>query len=80
MGVIRVILIICLVYYGFKFIAKFLLPLLLKYLAGKTTNKFTQQKPKQQKPEGEVTIEKTVNNKPKIDTSVAEDVDFEEVE
>ena len=84
MGVIRTILIICLAYYGFKYVMKFLLPFLLKYIAGKATDKFTggfnQQNQEQQRPEGDVVIEKNVNKKSKLDSSVAEDVDFEEVE
>ena len=68
----KTILIIVAVYYGFKFISRYLLPLFLKYIVGKATDKFTdgfnQQNQQEQKPEGEVSIDKTVNNKSKIKT------------
>ncbi|GGG45616.1 DUF4834 family protein [Bizionia arctica] len=84
-GVLRVILIILLIYYGFKILSRIFAPLLLKYVAKKAEERFggqfgqNQQPKKEQTTEGEVTIDKaperTSSNK-----KVGEYVDYEEID
>ncbi|GAA4277386.1 DUF4834 family protein [Aquimarina mytili] len=82
-GVLKVILIILLIYYGLKVLTRLFGPLLLRYVTKKAGEKFQQQfsqyQHTQQSPEGEVTIDK----KPKQNYSnkdVGEYIDFEEVD
>ncbi len=82
-GVLKVILIIVLIYYGLKILTRLFGPLLFKYVTKKAGEKFQQhfgqyQQP-QQSTDGEVTIEK----KPKQNSSnkdVGEYIDYEEVD
>ena len=90
MGLLRTLLIIALVYYGMKFLAKLFAPYLQKYAAKKMQEKFNQQfnanqgntDPKTNKTaEGET----TVFTKPKDNTNINTDntgdyIDFEEVD
>lgn len=84
-GVLRVILIILLIYYGIKILSRIFAPYLMKYVVKKTEERFggqfgQYQNPKQeQNKEGEVTIDKA----PKTSTSnkkVGEYVDYEEID
>ncbi len=82
-GVLTVILIIVLIYYGLKVLTRFFGPLLLKYVTKKAGEKFQQQFEQYQQPrqstDGEVTIEK----KPKQKSSnkdVGEYIDYEEID
>ncbi|MDY8135537.1 DUF4834 family protein [Aquimarina sp. 2201CG5-10] len=82
-GVLKVILIIVLVYYGLKVLTRLFGPLLLKYVTKKAGEKFQQQFDQYQNPnqttEGEVTIDK----KPKQKSSnkdVGEYIDYEEID
>lgn len=87
MSVLRTILIILLVYYGFKILARFFGPLILKYFTKKATERFggqfrdfnnqKQQQTKQK--EGEISIDKMPENKTS-NKSVGEYVDYEEIE
>ena len=83
MGVLKTIGIILLFYYGFKLLAKFVLPYFAKSLINKAQqnmqNQYDSKHNQQAEPEGKVTI-----NTPKDDESLghsvdAEDVDFEEI-
>lgn len=84
-GVLRVLLIILLIYYGIKILSRLFAPLLMKYIAKKAQERFggqfgQQQQPRQEKKkEGEVTIDiapqKTSSNK-----NVGEYVDYEEID
>jgi len=87
MGLIRTLLILALVYYGIKFLAKLFAPYLQKYAVNKMQEKFNQQynggasANEQREPEGKI----TVVAKPKSDKGLNTDntgeyVDFEEVE
>jgi tRNA A22 N-methylase len=82
-GVLKVIFIIILIYYGLKIITRLFGPLLLKYVTKKAKEKFKQQFDQYQQPqqstEGEVTIEnKTKQNSSNKD--VGEYIDFEEID
>ncbi|RZS93609.1 DUF4834 family protein [Aquimarina brevivitae] len=82
-GVLKVILIILLVYYGLKILTRIFAPVLLRYMSKKAGEKFRQhfeqyQQPKNQE-EGEITLEK----KPKRKSSnkdVGEYIDYEEID
>ena len=87
MGLIRTLLIIAVVYYGIKFLAKLFAPFLQKYAVNKMQEKFNQQyqgganAEETREPEGKT----TVVAKPKSDNGINTDktgeyVDFEEVE
>ena len=86
MGLIRTLLIIAVVYYGIKFLAKLFAPYLQKYAVNKMQEKFNQQYQGQNseesiEPEGKT----TVVNKPQSDKGINTDktgeyVDFEEIE
>jgi hypothetical protein len=81
-GIVRILLIILLVYYGVKIITRIFAPLLLKYVAKKASERFGDfQKPQQQatKKEGEVTIDKMPNTKTS-NKDVGEYVDYEEID
>ena len=72
MGLLRTILIILLVYFGFKILARLFAPLLLKFVAKKAEEKFggqfggfqnpNQQRQQQKQNEGETVIDKMPND------------------
>ncbi|CAH8285516.1 uncharacterized protein DUF4834 [Mariniflexile fucanivorans] len=82
-GLLRVILIILLIYYGLKILSRLFAPLLLKFLAKKAEEKFggqfNQRSQQQPKKEGEVTIDKMPNTKTS-NKDVGEYVDYEEID
>ncbi|MFL1895620.1 DUF4834 family protein [Aquimarina sp. 2-A2] len=85
-GVLKVILIILLIYYGIKILTRLFGPLLLKYITKKAGQKFQQQfqnfqnqDTSQKSPEGEVTIEKKSKSK-SSNKDVGEYIDYEEID
>lgn len=86
MQLLRTILIILLVYYGLKFLSRLFGPILLKFVAKKAEQKFTQQygqRPGQEvkrPPEGEVTIDKNSKSDKKPTNTVGDYIDYEEIE
>jgi hypothetical protein len=87
MQILRTILIIVLVYYGFKFITRLLAPFILKKAAEKVNQKMNQQfggqfqQPhKNQGPEGEVVIKKAPKQSNSTSANDGDYVDFEEVD
>ena len=90
MGLLRTVLIILLVYFGFKILARLFAPLLLRFVAKKAEQKFGQQfggfqnqaNPKQQQKqkEGETVIDKIPNQNKQSNTKVGEYVDYEEID
>lgn len=87
-GLVKMILIILLVYFGVKILARLFAPFLVKFVAKKAEQRFGQQfggfqkgTQQQQKPkkEGEVTIDKIPNTKTS-NKDVGEYVDYEEIE
>jgi len=84
-GFLRTLLIILLVYYGIKFLARLFAPYMVRYMSKKMNEKFGGQfqQQKQSEPkhkEGETIIDKM----PKQDTSsnknVGEYIDYEEID
>jgi hypothetical protein len=83
LGLMRTIGIILLFYYGFKFLAKFILPYFAKSLINKAQqnmqNQYDSTHKPHAKPEGEVTINTSKDNTSSTHQVEAEDVDFEEI-
>ncbi|KJD32940.1 hypothetical protein PK35_08165 [Tamlana nanhaiensis] len=87
-GLVRTLLIILLVYFGIKILARLFMPFFLKFVAKKAEARFggqfsqyQQQQRNQQKTtkEGEVIIDKIPNTKAS-NKDVGEYVDFEEID
>ena len=83
-GVLKFILILLLIYYGFKILTRLFGPLLLRYITKKAGEKFGQhfQQFSQYKSstEGEVTIEKKRTSSSQTNKDAGEYVDYEEIE
>ncbi|MEN8139210.1 MAG: DUF4834 family protein [Bacteroidota bacterium] len=86
-NLLKTLLILALVYYGFKFLAKLFAPQIQKYAAKKMQEKFNQHyqggvhQEEKREPEGKT----TVVNKPKKDKDINTDdageyIDYEEVD
>lgn len=90
MGLLRTILIILLVYFGFKILARLFAPLLLRFAAKKAEEKFggqfggfpnqNQQSQQQKQKEGETVIDKMPNKNKSSNEKVGEYIDYEEVD
>ncbi len=82
-GVLKVILIILLIYYGLKVLTRLFGPLLFRYVTKKAGEKFQQQFGQHQDPkqsaEGDVTIEKKPKHK-SSNKDVGEYIDYEELD
>tara|TARA_B100000123_G_C25668136_1_gene400799 strand:- start:182 stop:451 length:270 start_codon:yes stop_codon:yes gene_type:complete len=88
MGIVRTILIILLVYYGFKFLTRLLAPIILKKMVNKMGSNFQSsftnfsKKADSKKKEGDITIEKSTikekNTKSKKD--IGDYIDYEEID
>jgi hypothetical protein len=85
-GLLKTILIIILVYYTLKLLARIFAPFLFKYAAKKFEQKFgngynynSQSTEKTQK-EGETVIESMPNQQQKSNKNVGEYIDFEEID
>jgi len=85
-GVIRTFLIILLIYFGFKIIARLFAPFLMRYVSKKAGQKFEQQfgqyksPPEPNHKEGEVIVDKTPEQNKSSNKDVGEYVDYEEIE
>ena len=86
MTFLKTILILLLIYYGFKLFFRFFGPVLLSYLgkkAGENFQRYFEQRQNYQQPNGhksgETTIERIPKNRPS-DTTTGEYVDFEEID
>jgi len=87
MVLLKTILIILLVYYGLKIIAKWYGPKLFNYAARKTEEKFkerfgefTQQQPQDEEQIGDVSIKKKSTQKNTSKEPVGEYIEFEELD
>jgi len=90
MGLLRTILIILLVYFGFKILSRLFAPLLVRFVAKKAEEKFgqqfggfqnpNQQRQQQRQKEGETVIDKMPNENKSSNTKVGEYIDYEEIE
>ncbi len=85
-GVIRIILIILLVYYGMKLISRLLAPYLIKSLSKRAERQFEERFGNFRKPqepdrkEGETSIDKMPENANSANQDVGEYVDYEEID
>jgi hypothetical protein len=90
MGLLRTVLIILLVFFGFKILARLFAPLLLRFVAKKAEQKFGEQfggfnnqanqKQQQKQKEGETVIDKMPNQNRKSNEKIGEYIDYEEVD
>ena len=85
LGLFRTILILVLIYFGFKIIVRLLAPFLIKFVAKKAEQRFGRQYGQSQrqknepvKKEGEVSIDKVPNIK-NSNKDLGEYIDYEEV-
>jgi hypothetical protein len=82
----RTILIILLVYFGFKILARLFAPLIIKKAAQKFEGQFggfqnsNQQRQEQKQREGETVIDKMPNQNKSSNEKVGEYIDYEEIE
>ena len=87
-GFVRTLLIIMLVYYGFKILSRLLSPYIIKQVNKKAQERFRdqfskyeqQQQQKSHTKEGETTIDKMPNKNKSSNKDVGEYVDFEEID
>ncbi len=83
MNFIRTLLIILLIYYVFKILAKYLFPMFIKHIihnAEKKYNNNQNNSNNQQIKDGETVIDKAPKQKNRIDNNVGEYTDYEDVE
>ena len=82
-GLVRTILIILVIYFGIKILARLFSPFLIKFVAKKAEERFGGQFGSQQqeapKKEGEVTIDKMPNTK-SSNKNVGDYIDYEEID
>jgi len=76
---LRTVGIIVIVYYALKFVARLLFPIVVKKAVNNMQARQSQYQ-RNQKPEGEVTVESKRHEKNRTQTTEGEYVDFEEVE
>ena len=80
LGVLKVILILLLLYYGLKILTRLFGPLLLKYITKKVGEKFQQQyQQSQSSPKEDVTIDTKFKQK-FSNKDAGEYIDFEEID
>jgi hypothetical protein len=90
MQLLRTILIILLVWFGLKILARLFAPFLMRFVAKKAEEKFGQQfggfqnqnnqRQQQRQKEGETVIDKMPNQNKKSNEKVGEYIDYEELE
>jgi len=83
MGLLRTIAIIIIIYYAFKFIGKYIMPLFLRKVVSNVEKKMREQQENQYKQEagniGETIIDKKPRNTKESNKDVGDYVDYEEV-
>ncbi len=90
MGLLRTILIILLVWFGLKILARLFAPFLIRFAAKKAEERFgqqfggfqnqAQQRAEQKRKEGETVIDKMPQQNKPSNEKVGEYIDFEELE
>ncbi|MCT4629292.1 DUF4834 family protein [Winogradskyella sp.] len=90
MGLLRTILIILLVWFGVKILARLFAPFLMRFVAKKAEEKFgqqfggfqnqTQQRNTQKRNEGETVIDKMPQRNKTSNKEVGEYIDYEEID
>lgn len=83
-GLVRMILIIMLVYFGIKILSRLFAPVLMRFVAKKAEERFGGQYQQGQreapKKEGEVTIDKMPNQRKSSSEEVGDYIDYEEID
>ncbi|MGY5846768.1 DUF4834 family protein [Salegentibacter sp. HM20] len=87
-GVLKTILIILLVYFGFKILIRWFGPLILKWFLKKAGKQFQSQfdqfqqqsRGRSSQPEGKVSIDKKPKNNRRGNKKVGEYIDYEEID
>lgn len=84
-GVLKVVLIILLIYFGLKLFFRWFGPIILRYFLRKIGKKFGAQfqnfdRAKENRREGEVTIDKKPSRTRKSKKDVGEYIDYEEID
>lgn len=82
-GVLNIILVIMLIYYGLKFVGRYLIPIFFQKAMQNVEKKFNQQQEQQsydKSKEGKTTIDKTPIPPKESNKNVGEYVDYEEVD
>ncbi|MBT8324951.1 MAG: DUF4834 family protein [Winogradskyella sp.] len=87
-GLLRTILIILLIYFGVKILARLLMPFFIRFVAKKTEERFGQQfgnyqdmtKKREKRKEGETVIDKVPNTDKSTNKDVGEYIDYEEID
>lgn len=89
-GLLKTILIILLVWFGLKILARLFAPFLVRFVAKKAEEKFGQQfggfqnqntqRQQQQRKEGETVIDKMPRQNKKSNEKVGEYIDYEEID
>lgn len=82
-GLVRMILIIMLVYFGIKILSRLFAPVLMRFVAKKAEEQFGgqyQQQREAPKKEGEVTIDKMPNQRKASSDEVGDYIDYEEID
>lgn len=83
-SIIKTVLIILLIYFGFKILIRWFGPMILKYFLKKIGSKFQQQFNQETNPEatkkGDVVIEKKPKTGRKSNKNVGEYIDYEEID
>ncbi|MFS4481966.1 DUF4834 family protein [Hyunsoonleella sp. 2307UL5-6] len=82
-GLVKIVGIILLIYYGVKILSRLFAPLLLRYVSKKAEEKFGGQfntrRPEPKRKEGEITIDKMPQQK-QSNKDVGDYVDYEEID
>lgn len=87
-GLLRTILILLLIYFGVKIVARILMPFFVRFVAKKTEERFGQQfgnyhnttNQRTKHKEGETVIDKVPNTDKSTNKDVGEYIDYEEIE
>ncbi len=83
-SLLTTILVLLLLYFGLKFLFRLARPFLMRYIAKKMTEKFGQGaspfQSYENRPEGEVSIDKTPPKSRKSETVVGEYIEYEEID
>jgi hypothetical protein len=86
-GLAKTLLIILLVYFGLKILARIFTPFLLRFVAKKAEQRFgeqfnaaSQQKKQESRKEGETVIDKIPNRHKSSNEEVGEYIDYEEID
>ncbi|WP_299251956.1 DUF4834 family protein [uncultured Aquimarina sp.] len=82
-GVLKVILILLLIYYGLKILTRLFGPLLLRYVTKKAGEKFQQQFRQYQQPQSSPKEDVTIDKKSKqksTNKNVGDYIDYEEID